>query len=135
MALLCSNLEEERVFAIEKILHIRGPFELGNTSPRDRITPDLNFEATSLRDLILWDKTTSYEPIFTCKMNKATIKSFENSPMEAPHFPIHTQSTERAVQHVSKACMMVYGQDKRDAFIKGMIAHREMYPVIESKKT
>lgn len=134
LALLCSNLKEERVFAIEKILHIRGPFELGNTLPRDRITPNLNFEATSLRDLILWDKTTSYEPIFTCKMNKATIKSFENSPMKAPHFPIHSQSTERAVQHVSKACMMVYGQDKRDAFIKGMIAHREMYPVIESKK-
>ena len=37
-------------------------------------------------------------------------------------------------QHVSKACMMVYGQDKRDAFIKGMIAHREMYPVIKRKK-
>ena len=49
LALLCSNLEEERVFAIEKILHNRGPFELGNTSPRDRITPDLKFEATSLR--------------------------------------------------------------------------------------
>ena len=54
--------------------------------------------------------------------------------MKALHFPIHTHSTERAVQYVSKACMMVYGQDKRDAFIKGMIAHREMYPVIESKK-
>ena len=135
LALLCSSVQEERVFAIEKILSIRGPFELGNTSPRDRITPHLNFEATSLSDLILWDKTTSYEPIFTCKMNKNTLKSFKDSPMEVPHFPIHTQSTERAVQHVSKACMMVYGQDKRDAFIKGMIAHREMYPVIKSKNT
>ena len=47
---------------------------------------------------------------------------------------IHSQSTERAVQHVSKACMLVYGQEKRDGFVKGMLAHRKKIPVIESKK-
>ena len=134
LALLCSNLEDERAFAIKKILEIRGPFNLGNPSFRERITPQLNFEATTLKDLILWDETTPYEPIFTCNMSKDTIKSFQNSPMKAPNFPIHSQSTERAVQNVTKACMMVYGQDKRDAYIKGMLGHREIYPVIESKK-
>ena len=38
--------------------------------------------------------------------------------MKVLHFPIHSQSTERAVQHVSKACMLVYGQEKRDGFVK-----------------
>ena len=54
--------------------------------------------------------------------------------MKVQQFPIHSQSTERAVQHVSKACMLVYGQEKRDAFVKGMLAHREHFPVFDSKK-
>ena len=90
---------------------------------------------TSLPDLILWDKTKSYESIFTSKMSSDTIKSFRNSPMKVQHFPIHSQSTERAVQNVSKSCMLVYGQEKRVGFVKGMLAHREHFPVIESKKT
>ena len=133
LSLLSSNVESERVFAIEKILQIRGPSNMGSELIRDRVTPSLNFEADSLTDLISWDDL--HEPIITAKMSTETIKSFKNSPIKIQRFPIHTQSTERAVQHVSKACMMVYGQEKRDGFVKGMIAHRENFPVIGSKKT
>ena len=117
LSLLSSNVEQERVFAIEKILQIRGPFPIGNHFPRDRITPSLNFEATSLTNLILWENIP-HEPIFTYNMSLDTIKSFRNSPMKVQHFPIHSQSTERAVQNVTKSCMHVYGQEKRDSFIK-----------------
>ena len=55
--------------------------------------------------------------------------------MRAPDFPIHTQSTERAIQIVSKAAMNVYGQEKRDGYIRGMIDHRELFPVLQNKKT
>ena len=134
LSLLSSKIEEDRVFAIEKILEIRGDFTRGNDSPRDRITPTLNFEANSLRELISWDVNIPYEPIFTCKLSSESIKSFRYSPMEVECFPIHSQSTERAVQNVSKACLLVYGQEKRDAFVKGMLVHREHLPVFDSKK-
>ena len=134
LSLLASNIEEDRIFAIKKILEIRGPFHKGDALLRQRITPAINFEATSLSNLILWDKE-SFEPIFTHKMHSDTIKSFHEFPLNVPYFPIHSQSTERAVQHVSKASMAVFGQDKRDGFVKGMLAHREKYPVIGSKKT
>ena len=134
LSLLSSNVEEDRVFAIKKILEIRGDFTRGNDSARDRITPTLNFEANSLRELISWDVNIPYEPIFTCKLSSESIKSFREIPMKVQQFPIHSQSTERAVQHVSKACMLVYGQEKRDAFVKGMLAHREHFPVFDSKK-
>ena len=55
--------------------------------------------------------------------------------MSAPDFSIHTQSTERAIQIVSKAAMNVYGHGKRDGFIRGMIAHRERFPVLQNKKS
>ena len=135
LSLLASEVENERVFAVDKILKLRGPFEYGNKCIRDRVTPQLNFKATSLSNLILWDKNTCYEPIFTCNMNKNTIKSFKNNPMSVPNFAIHTQSTERAVQLVSKASMAVFGQEKRDGYVKGMLSHRELFPVINSKKT
>ena len=134
LSLLSSNIEEDRVFAIEKILQIRGAFNRGDTYARDRITPTLNFEANSLRELINWDANIPFEPIFTCKLSSESIKSFRSAPLKVQHFPIHSQSTERAVQHVSKACMLVYGQEKRDAFVKGMLAHREYLPVLDSKK-
>ena len=54
--------------------------------------------------------------------------------MIAPDFPIHTQSTERVIQVVSKAAQMVYGDEKRDGYVRGMIAHREVFPAMHSKK-
>ena len=134
MSLLSSTVEEDRVFAINKILEIRADSTEESVSVRKRKTPTLNFEANSLRELIPWDVNIPYEPIFTCNLSSETIKSFRNLPMEVPHFPIHSQSTERAVQLVSKACMLVYGQDKRDAFVKGVLAHREQFPVFDSKQ-
>lgn len=134
LSLLSSTVEEDRVFAINKILEIRADSTEGSVSVRKRKTPTLNFEANSLRELIPWDVNIPYEPIFTCNLSSETIKSFRNGPMKVPHFPIHSQSTERAVQLVSKACMLVYGQDKRDAFVKGVLAHREQFPVFDSKQ-
>ena len=137
LSLLASEVEEDRSFAIDKILQVRDEdsSEFGNMNVRSRKTPEINFNATSLKNLIFWDKIKCYEPVFTCKLSREEIKSFKDSPMSVPYFPIHTQSTERAVQLVSDAATKVYGHEKRDGFVRGVISHRELYPVIESKKT
>ena len=91
------------IFAIENILKIRGSNEFGSLSCREHTTPVINVKATSPLNLIFWDKTTCYELVFTCKLSKKEISNFKESPMDVPYFPIHSQSTERAVQIVSKA--------------------------------
>ena len=134
LTLLASEVQENRVFAIETILKLRGSNEFGCMNVRDHKTPAINTEATSPLNLIFWDKILCYEPVFTCKLSKKEISNFKKSPMTVPYFPIHTQSTERAVQIVSKAAQTVFGFEKRDGYIRGIIAHREILPVFKTKK-
>ena len=63
------------------------------------------------------------------------VLAFKDSPMSVPYFPIHTQGTEIDIQFVTKSAMMMYGQVKRDCFIRRMHSHRKIFPVIEDKKT
>ena len=134
LSLLASENKEDRIFAIDQIWKLRGSNEFGSMDIRIRKTPNINFNATSLTNLIFWDKIKCYEPVFTCKYSKNELLMFKDSPMIAPDFPIHTQSTERVIQVVSKAAQMVYGDEKRDGYVRGMIAHREVFPVMHSKK-
>ena len=134
LTLLGSEIQKDRKFAIETILKIRGSSEFGCMSTRSHRTPEINVKATSPSNLIFWDKIDCYEPVFTCKLSKEEIRNFKDSPMNVPYFPIHSQSTERAVQIVSKAAQTVFGYEKRDGFVRGMLAHREILPVFDSKK-
>ena len=67
-------------------------------------------------------------------MSKNEIKDFQTSPMTPPYFPIPSQSTERAVQVVSKASQIVFGHEKRDGYTIGIIAHREIMPIFKTKR-
>ena len=48
LSLLGSNKTKDRMFAVEKILKIRGDQELGDFSVRDRRMPKLNLSTSSL---------------------------------------------------------------------------------------
>ena len=132
LTLLASKIQSERQFAIGKILKIRGSNDYGDINVRQHVNPKINFEATELTDLISWDKC--YEPVFTCNMDKREIRRFRNTPMVVPYFPIHTQSTERAIQIVSQAAKMVVGQEKRDGYVRQTICSRDRFPIVENKK-
>ena len=67
-------------------------------------------------------------------MSKDEIEGLRSKPLKAPDFPIHSQSTEKAVQLVSQATQAVFGQERRDGFVKAKIARREAMPVFHSKK-
>ena len=134
LCLLASQDEEDRVFAVDTILKIRGESEYGDKSVRPHKTPRLNFDCDSVRSLIYWDEITCYEPIFTCEMSKQQLNEIKKQPKMPPNYPIHTQSTERAVQEVSKASSAVFGQEKRDGYVRARIAHREIVPIFHSKQ-
>ena len=100
LSLLSSSDKEERKFAVEKILKLRGSSQLGDMSVRPRRHPKLNMSATSLTKLISWTQGEVYEPVYTCSLSNDIIKSFVDNPFNPPPFTSHTQSTERAVKQV-----------------------------------
>ena len=95
VSLLASTSKEDRKFAVDKILQLRGGDEFGDSSVRPRTNPKLNLSATSLTRLITWREGEVHEPSFTCGRSSTEIRSFLLSPYSPPKFTCHTQSTER----------------------------------------
>jgi hypothetical protein len=134
ISLLASSLNENRTFAVNMILKIRGDSEQGDTSVRNRKKPTLNFDAVTLLELIDWSNEQILEPNFTCNMTKRDLKKVIDSPMEVPYYPLHTQSCERVVKQVTEAAAAVCGFQRRDGFIRARIEHRDVVPNLKSKK-
>ena len=55
--------------------------------------------------------------------------------MIVPQYSLHTQGIERAVKQVTEASEQVYGFEKRDGFIRARAEHRELMPILSSKKS
>ena len=76
---------------MEWILKIRGEEELGDLRVRDRVSPRLNLEATSLQTLIPWKLEELHEPVYTCKLTKEELNQYLEKPYAVPKYSIHTQ--------------------------------------------
>ena len=131
--MLASDDQAEREFAVQQILKIRGESEHGDSSIRPRKVPTINTDASNLQDLIDWSGTV-HEPPLTCMLSRTDILKFTETKMTVPKFPVHGQNIERCVQPVTRACMSVYGEDRRDGFIKATMSHRNIMPQQDSKQ-
>ena len=129
--MVCSKDKEERVFASDMILKIRGKNKLGNTKPRPMKLPSLNLQATKLQDMIDWKGAK--EPVLTCSMTKEQIKMIKEEPLKAAYFSLHTQGIERAVKETTAASETVYGQERRDGLICVRAENRELMSALDSK--
>ena len=78
--LLTSSDAEERKFAVNRILKIRGRNSLGKTAPRKRKLPNMNIGAGDLLELINWN--WAHEPLLTCQLSKEELREFLHSPMQ-----------------------------------------------------
>lgn len=134
LSLLGSTDADDRKFAVDMILKIRGKNDLGDTSVRPRLMPKLNLKATTLKNMITWKVKEAHEPIFTCKLTREEIQGLLIKPFAVPKFSIHTQSTERCVKQVTEAAAAVVGQDRRDGFVRARLHSREEMPVFKTKK-
>ena len=106
--LLCSEDEDERSFAVEKILELRrkeGDEDQGDSSVRPRRTPAVNTKASCLRELIEW--TDIHEPPLTCEKSRDELLEYIKTPMPVPQWPCHGQSIERCVKQVTEAASKV----------------------------
>ena len=137
-AMLCSEVEEERKSAVDKIVEIRGDgdeeVQRGDDSVRDRKTPNINENATKLADLIDWNVEAVTEPPLTCSLTTMEVRQFLDSPMAVPAWPSHTQSVERLVKRVTEASAHVFSHERRDGFIRSQEASSELMPRNRSKQ-
>ena len=113
---------------------MRGEDEFGDLEPRSHNTPDINFEANNIIELINWKKEAIHEPVFSCDLKKAEIRDIISNPLQIDYFPLHTQSTERAVKLVTEAASSVCGAEKRHGFILSRIESRKAVSSYDSKK-
>ena len=135
--MLCSEVEQERRFAVDKIVELRGEgdedTQVGDRSVRDRKAHDINEHATKLADLIDWSEKLT-EPPLTCSLTTKNIKEFVASPMKVPDWPSHTQSVERLVKRVTEASAHVYSHGRRDGYIRSQEASAELMSKNRSKQ-
>ena len=85
----------EREFGVNHILKPRGEKEHGDNSPRARVTPKINLDATSLINLIDWKDGEVFEPSLTCWRSSSEIKTYRDTPYQPPKIHSHAQSCER----------------------------------------
>lgn len=125
-----------RDFAVGKILAIRDGASSGDSSNRPYHMPDINVEASDLRDLIEWSNPNVklHEPLLTCQLTQTELISLIERKMNVPEFPVHGQNIERCVQSVTRASESVCGKSARDGFIKATLHHRKLLSTNESKK-
>ena len=127
-SLLCSEVEEDRCFAVDLILQERQQDREQLVRTRHKV--HLNRAASSLRDLIHWDwegkKFPISEPVLTRDLPEDALVDFKEKPMEVAKYPVHGQSVERAVKEVTKAAMAVFGAESRDGWVRARLAHRMM---------
>ncbi|KAJ8399537.1 hypothetical protein AAFF_G00409480 [Aldrovandia affinis] len=107
--------------------------QLRDSSVRNRRTPDINCDTSSIGDLISWSEGVS-EPPLTCFLSTSEVKNFINTPMEVLNWPCHTQSIESVVKMVTGASAKYFSQEKRDGGIRAQETSRRLMSKNESKQ-
>ena len=124
--LLSSEEEEQRRFAVCKIVEIRGEAQFGDKSVRPFRVPTLNWSTKKVEDMISWEGAT--EPIYTANLSQDQIRGFLDTPFTMNLLPSHSQSVERMVKEVSAASANVFGAERRDGYVHARINARKLIP-------
>ena len=116
-SLLCSDNQEERRFAVNEILKVRGGQEEGDMSVRVRRNPKINIAASAPIELMDWTS----DPVLE-------IETLVDEPLAIDNYTTHAKFYERAVHEVSKSTTSVFVEDRRDSCVRARMDHREMMP-------
>ena len=119
---------------MKKILELRKGDSLGDSFVRPRRVPMLNRNATKITNIISWVTNEVCEPSLTCHLTTDEIVQLLDTPMDAPEISCHGQAIERVVKQVTKAAESVYGEEKRDGFVRSSGAQRILVPARNSKR-
>jgi len=90
--------------------------------------PVVNFNAQDYVDITVWASTSiTPPPVLSDFFDEQIERAIQNLGLvyDLPEYPCHTQSVKRTVQLVSKASSAVWGQERRDGFIRNTIASQK----------
>ena len=135
LAMIGSEDQSRRQFAIDKIRQIRGSQDQGNSAVRAFHVPQINFQAGSLFNLIDWSKAELMEPVLTCSVPTGELDQYIEQPFPRLSIDCHTQACERAVKETTIAASKVIGFERRDGLIRAKLKSRKLVSSITSKKT
>ena len=131
---MCSEDDEDRKFAVEKILALRDGSDVGDSTPRQFEPPNLNLKAVGKTDLIDWKAGKITESVLTSHLAIDEIEAVRTDKLEIPHFPSHSQSVERMIREMTDACGSVAGTEARDGLIRARLASRASYSKADTKR-
>lgn len=135
LAMLGDDREFVRDLAYRRILKARTENVQGLRTFK---VPSFNFEAEDYTDLITWRECTITEPPLTLNISDEDLKTFVKSGFSTcqnvKDFPCHTQAVERCIKLVTEASSAVFGENKRDGFIRARLLSRQQMPTFDTKK-
>ena len=85
--------------------------------------PANNMAASTPVELIDWSSETVLEPVFTCKITISEVEALLDHLLNRDPYSTHTQFCELAVQEVSKSTTSVFGEARRDRWIRARVDH------------
>lgn len=128
LAQLASTKISERNAGVRKILEIR--HKNVNTGIRRFKVPNVNFDAKTWTEILIWDCPEMTEPPLTLKMTERELIRTIKTPLKIPRFKCHTQMVERAVKEVTRVSLKAIDQRKQES----TLINRAKYPKFDSKK-
>ena len=118
---------EEDTEAIEKTHDM--PFKF----IRKVILPKLKLHTTNYHHMIDWDTELKTDPPFLTSLSDEKVLAILEKPMSVSKWPNHTQSVERGIRIMIKACTEVAGY-KADGYIRQRFSSRRIMPTFRIKK-
>ena len=108
--------------------------DLGDTSCRKFVVPQINFTCKDYTDMIDFDKEVMYEPIFTTGLTREEIEKIKMEKLIVRKFSNNNQGIERLVKQTSRACEKVVGWAGRDGYLRASAKSRSLMPKFNSKQ-
>ena len=103
-------------------------------SVRVRRNPKINIAASAPIELMDWTYDPVLETVFMWKMDISEIETLVDESLAIDNYTTHAKFYERAVHEVSKSTTSVFGEDRRDGWVRARMDHREIMPVFTTKK-
>jgi hypothetical protein len=116
--------------AVDKILEIRSGEQSMVTPTR---IPKINFEAEHWSRLINVSSLQCHQPPCVRHFTNEELEAMKDVCAEAPNYPLHSQTVERAVKLTSEASTKYYIWQKRHNFIVAKNKCRKQRPHFRSK--
>lgn len=138
LSMVVDDREHVRELGLTRVLKTK-EVPVKGKNVRNFLVPKINFESNEYYELINWSETKLTCPPLLASFSSDTIaqliihKEKPKLNINLADIPCHTQAVERCVKLVTEAASKVYGNERRDGFIRATLASRAFMPKFDTK--